>query len=389
MRNNHGFTLIELLITMGLFIVVILISTSAFESILKTSGKLVASEESNIEGIVGLEMFRHDLQQLGFGLPSAFQTTPTYLEASSGPNGLNDSPNSVPRAVVSFENYSGHGDYLAVKGASVGNNKTSQKWTYKTYSSVAKPAKVWSIAADNMKTTSKVVILDRAFTKDGQLVNTMVNTTATDWNSYYAIYTDSSTPSPSPVDSSQIYYLYGIDDNITLRMPFNRADYYVKRPADSSVVPSWCAPNIGILYKGTVSHSNGNLTEYPLVDCVADMQVVFGWDIAGNGVIDESSAYSSNSANISVSGTASPADIQLIMQSPEEIRNKLKYIKVYIMVQDGRKDINYSNNSKIVVGDIESITKGYDVASLTSKGWLNYRWKVYRLVVKPKNLIGS
>lgn len=381
MRNDRGFTLIELLITMGLFIVVIMISTSAFESILKTSGKLVSSEESNIEGIVGLEMFRHDLQQMGFGLPSAFQTTPTYLEANSGPAGLTDAPNGVPRAVVSFENYSGHGDYLAVKATSVGNDKSSQKWTYKTYSSSAATAKVWSSSAENLKATDVVVVLDRTFSKDGILVNTMINATATDWKNY-------TLTSTSPTDPSQMFYMYGVDKT-AVRMPFNRADFYVKRPADSTSVSSRCASNIGNLYKGTVIHSTGDFWEYPLLDCVADMQVVFGWDVAGNGVIDESSAYDTNSANISVSGTSTPADIQAIMLSPEEIRNKLKYIKVFLMVQDGRKDMNYTNSSKIVVGDVESITKGYDVAALTSKGWLNYRWKVYRLVVKPKNLIGN
>ncbi len=33
----------------------------------------------------------------------------------------------------------------------------------------------------------------------------------------------------------------------------------------------------GILYKGTVNHADGLLTELPLLDCVADMQVIFGW----------------------------------------------------------------------------------------------------------------
>ncbi|MDD2852800.1 MAG: prepilin-type N-terminal cleavage/methylation domain-containing protein [Desulfuromonadaceae bacterium] len=381
MRNNRGFTLIELIITMALFIAVILITTSAFESILKTSGKLVVSEESNIEGIVGLEMFRHDLQQMGYGLPSAYQVVPDYLEANSGPAVLNDSPAGVPRAVVSFDNYSSHGDYLAVKATSVGRNSTSQKWTYLTYSSTTKPSKVWSNASENLSATSRVVILDRTFSKDGKLVNTLVNSTATDWK-------DFTLTSMSPIDSSQTYFQYGVSD-ATIRMPFNRSDYYVKRPTTGTSIPSWCADNVGILYMATVNHSNGDSTEYPLLDCVADMQVVFGWDVAGNGLIDESTAYATDSVDISVAGSSSPADIQAIMNSPDEIRNKLKYVKVYLMVQDGRKDLNFTNSSKIVVGDIESITKGYDVAALTAKGWLNYRWKIYRLVIRPKNLTGS
>ncbi|GAM07849.1 hypothetical protein OR1_00118 [Geobacter sp. OR-1] len=383
MRNNRGFTLIELVIAMALFIVVIMISASAFESILKTSGRLISSEESNIEGVVGLEMFRHDLMQMGFGLPASFLITPTYSEAAAGPDGLNDSPSGVPRPVVSRENYSAYGDYLAVKGSSVGNNAAAQKWTYMRYSSTTAKARVWPRGDENLDTEhDRVVILDRSFSKDGKMASTMVNATEDDWKGYLP-------NSVSPVDKTQIYYIYGVNKNNDLRMPFNRADYYVKRPVQASSVPAWCASNVGILYKGTVNHSDGQFTENPLVDCVADMQVVFGWDVAGTGVIDESSAYDSDAAKISVSGTATPAEIKAIMENPDEVRSRLKYVKIYIMAQDGPKDLNFTNSSKIVVGDVESLVSSYTVAALTAKGWLNYRWKIYRLVVRPKNLTGN
>jgi hypothetical protein len=68
-----------------------------------------------------------------------------------------------------------------------------------------------------------------------------------------------------------------------LGMPFNRADYFVAIPGSSSQLPSVCAPGTGILYKTTVNHEannpGGKLTYTPLVDCVADMQVVLGWDL--------------------------------------------------------------------------------------------------------------
>ena len=74
------------------------------------------------------------------------------------------------------------------------------------------------------------------------------------------------------------------------------------------------------------------------------------------------------------------------MESPVEIRNKLKYVKVYIMAQEGRKDSGFTNTAPINVGDVASITKSYTVANLTTNGWLNYRWKIFRIVVYPKNL---
>ena len=80
--RNSGYTLIELLIVMVIFIVVIIISSSAFNTALTQTKKVSKSEESNIEGVIGLEMFRHDLEQAGFGLVTEFDTiAPDYLEA--------------------------------------------------------------------------------------------------------------------------------------------------------------------------------------------------------------------------------------------------------------------------------------------------------------------
>ena len=89
MKNNKGFTLLEMLITMGLVILVIVITSVAFNAILKNASRLISSEKSNIEGVVGLEMFRHDLQQAGFGLPDSFTnydpTIQYYTEATVDP----------------------------------------------------------------------------------------------------------------------------------------------------------------------------------------------------------------------------------------------------------------------------------------------------------------
>lgn len=433
MTNNKGFTLIEMLITMVLVIVVIMITGTAFESILKNSGRLISSEESNIEGVVGLEMFRHDLQQMGYGIPDAFQLPINYPEATVAPaNLLNDghgtaSAGDIPRAVVSLDAMSGYAtgntynvltgtDYLAVKATTVGRNKASKKWTYLRYSGAAgAPSELapntWSNPEDNFKQSDKVIVLKRSFTDTGTTNTLIYNNNNTGVATIYW----SSTPTVlmsdnfNPGSTDPTYYLYGVDDG-ALGMPFNRADFFVARPSTASSIPTTCAYKTGILYKATVNHADGRLNYMPLLDCVADMQVVFGWDVNSDGVITESSAYSDTASEISVSGTASNAAIQAIMIDANEIRKKLKYIKVYIMAQDGRRDASYKNTDilmnntySVVVGDANtrdintstslsnsasnvSITKGYTAAELASKDWLNYRWKVYRIVVKPKNL---
>lgn len=420
MRNNRGFTLLEIIITMALVIAVIVITSSAFNSILKTSGRLMASEESNIEGVIGLEMFRHDLQQAGFGLAHAFSNpAPSYAEATVLPasklndgKGTSEEPTAgdVPRAIASWNELSSDlsdstsqpgvtynvisgTDYLAIKATSVGTNKAARKWTYLSYSAGGKAAKSWPNSEDNLTTSvDKVIMLNRTFSLTGGVTNTLVYDTSTP-----AIYWVNYTNSPfntafSPVSAQQVYYIYGVVKDIDLAMPFNRADFFVARPTNTAQIPSSCAAGTGILYKANINHSaiastRGRLTYMPLLDCVADLQVVFGWDLTGTGVIEESSAYESDSTKISVSGsTITAAGIKAIMESPDEIRNKLKYVKVYIMAQEGRKDSGYTNSAPVNVGDLASITKSYSIADLTTKGWLNYRWKIYRIVVYPKNL---
>jgi len=422
--NSKGFTLIELVITMALVIVVIMITGSAFESILKSSGRIGSSEESNIEGVVGLEMFRHDLQQMGFGVPTAFQSTaPVYVEAGYAPaNALNDAPSGIPRAVASWESLTGgadassesgntynvlsNTDYLAIKGTTVGRTKTSQKWAYLCYSSNGgKKPNTWSNSADNFSSSDKVIVLSRTFSASGMVTNTLIYDTATPSIYWPSNPTVIMADAFNPLQENPIHYLYGVH-TASLGMPFNRADYFVARPSDSSKVPSTCATGTGILYKANVNHADGKLTYYPLLDCVADMQLVFGWDLNGNSVIDESSAYNSDVTKISVSSSigTTAATIKAIMESPDDIRSKLKYIKVYIMAQDGRKDMNYTNSNTLVsntlalvVGDPGifgdpsnvSLTKGYTTAQLITNGWQNYRWKIYRIVVRPKNLASN
>lgn len=446
MTNNRGFTLIEMLITMVLVIVVIMITGSAFESILKSTGRLVSSEESNIEGVIGLEMFRHDLQQAGYGIPDTFLSpVPVYTEASTtvttSPAYIcNDAPSGVPRPIASLDSLSGASDsnaeisspdtgsadetsfsilddtdYLAIKATTVGQSKASKKWTYQNYSAESgvafsqKAPNKWPNSEDNLKDNDMAIVVKRAFLDDGTITNTLIfnnNNTAIADKYWPANPTVNMNNDFNPGNADPTYYLYGVDKYSAhgLGMPFNRADYFVARPA---TIPTTCASNTGILYKATVNHVDGRLNYKPLLDCVANMQVVFGWDVNSDGLITESSAYGDT---VSVSGTASGATIKAIMLDPIKIRKTLKYIKVYIMAQDGRKDMNFINNNivmnntySVVVGDANtsssntssslsnsasnvSITKGYTAAELTAKGWLNYRWKIYRIVVKPKNL---
>jgi prepilin-type N-terminal cleavage/methylation domain-containing protein len=370
--NSKGFTLVELIVVMAVFIVILVMAGNAFNSILTQNVKVSSSEESNIEGIIGLEMFRHDLEQAGFGLPSGPSPMPTYSEAADAPaSGCNESANAVPRAVVAQDSLTtgvlANTDYLAIKGTTLGQSPASQRWTYVDSTGVPNQ---W--ASDNLTPGDRVIVLQRSFTETG-VTNQLLTDDSS--GSYEVIYSDSAFPI-FPAINNQVYHIYGVDSG-TLTMPFNRSDYYVRDPGS---MPSRCARHTGILYKAVVNQSDGTLTEMPVMDCIADMQVVFGWDSNGDGVIDTSS----NGDGTAVSGTASQSDIQALMGSADGVRNSLKLIKVYILAQDGTKDRLFTNpNPTIVMAPGETtVVPNYNLQA----NQLNYRWKVYRVVVKPKNL---
>jgi hypothetical protein len=129
-------------------------------------------------------------------------------------------------------------------------------------------------------------------------------------------------------------------------------------------------------------NASGTYTDYPILDCVADMQIVFGWNTTG---VTNSVDYWTNADASANSGTTTPA-FPVNMSDPDYIRQHLKLIKVYLLAQDGGRDRNFRNsNSSLVVGDSgeSTLTK---FANLTTANKKNYRWKVHKIVVSPKNL---
>ena len=398
-KNQRGFTLVELLVVMTIFVIVIMITADAFKTIITQATKIFRSEESNIEGVVGLEMMRHDLQQGGYGLFT--QTSPVaYSEAASTPASTYNETvtTNAPRAFVAGQNLaavnettsgSTYGvleatDYLAIKGTSVARSGASQRWTYlQNVPGTGVVPNQWPSAAENFGLHERVVLMQRRVTPTNNTLTLIPS--GTNHNFDYE-----STAFASYSTNTDSYIVYGVADSGTPRMPFNRTDYFVARPADTTRIPEMCAPNSGVLYKTTINQTNGNLTYLPILDCVADMQIVFGWDLkngssAGtDGLID---TYS-NADGTARSGPATQAEVQAALLSPAAIRNNLKMIKVYILAQNGRRDPSYTSPATIRVGGQAelALTKDFDIATA---GWQNYRWKLYQIVVRPKNLTSN
>lgn len=391
--NNRGYTLVEMVVVCLIFVVIIALTGDAFNRLVTRSLALNKGSESNIAGIVGLELLRSDLQSAGYGLPWSFSQAIAYDEATGEPGAAMNASNSVPRAVISIDNISSGSqdvvfdstDALAIRGQTLARNSASRCWTYvesKVMPSLNPAPRPYTWKSENLKATDNVIVTAAIvnMAPSNQLV---VRDTTGKWNTTFSNYTAIGKPAEysEAEKKSDAYIIYGVSDEglASLRMPFNRADYYIRRPGSSDSAwfraPERCNPASGILIKGVVGQSNGAYTEIPVLDCVLDMQVVF--------------------AVRNPPGSATVTDVSdLSGFSAQQIREQLKEIKVYILTHDGGRDKNFSYpNATIGVGPGNGLTSGtgstYDFDAHSIPDWRNYRWRVYQIVARPNNLAGN
>lgn len=413
LNNRKGFTLVEMIVAMAVFIVVLVIAAQTFDTIITQASRFSKSEESNIEGIIGLEVLRHDLEQMGFGLPWGFcrpapgttdgscaNTDITYQEAADATGAtINDAPGAVPRAIAALNSPAGYfSDFIAIKGTTVGRSKASQRWTYIPFKNFSVPnvgteSRPVSWPSNNLKQSERVTLIRSNFNDpadDHLLIGDPSDNSVffINFNANGGINDDY-----LPKTDQQTHLVYGIDDAGSPRMPFNRADFFVS--STSGTVPPFCAPLTGVLYKMTVNQSNGQYTPIPLLDCVADMQVVLGWDTSDEGKANSVDAYSSLPASGSGDVTAigpsgAAASIKAWMSDAKSLREHLKMIKIYILAQNGKRENGFTYpQTKIVVGNDllgeKSLTNEY----VFSADQLKFHWKLYRIIARPKNLVSN
>jgi prepilin-type N-terminal cleavage/methylation domain-containing protein len=409
-KREDGFSLVELMITMVVFVFVIAAASQVFTGLLTQFKQQSKIAETNIEGIVGLEILRRDIEHAGYGLPwnvtgANWSDLPNYIEAESisctpNTNDFDDAPNNAPKAILSRNNasFSGCGansifngsDYLVIKAVNITRSDTTQRWTRLRSGNEKRNG----LSGDNFDDTDRVIVISPGSTDaNGMALVAYSSGGTTYWHTTY-----DATLNFAPADETETRVIYGLDpldttgEPYTRRMPFNRADYYIWRNSTSTAtdeVPDRCAPNTGVLRKAVISQKNGQRENpLPLLDCVADMQVVFGLD---------TDATPDNVINCYVNNLAD----SLATVDAENIRNRIKEVRVYILAHEGQIDRAFTFTppipaSSIRVGESSAVLPGgsctgvtvlgrdFDLSGITN--WQNYRWKVYTLVVKPNNL---
>jgi len=384
-KQEKGFTLVELMITMVLFVFVMAAGSQIFSGLLTQFKQQSKITETNIEGVVGLEMLRQDIEKAGYALPFVIPAGISYPEAINSPSGLPYSPanynettsggtTNPPRAVLSGDGAGLNGsDVLIIKAVNVAQKIVTEKWSHLTLKDGVLTKKTWDVAGENFADGDYVMALTTGTTDSNR------RTLVVSDGSFYKPY--SSVNDFGPTVATEARYIYGLHDS-TPHMPFNRADYYIS----AANVPQRCAANTGVLMKSIISHVNGALDAnetLPLLDCVADMQVVFGvdQDTPLDGTIN---CYVDN------------LNDGLVTVDAENIRMRVKEVRIFLLGHEGQIDRSFNfqapiNPSSITVGETSGNCTGatvlgrdFNLNGITD--WQNYRWKVYTMVVLPMNL---
>jgi prepilin-type N-terminal cleavage/methylation domain-containing protein len=408
-RTQSGFSLIELIVTMTVFVIAIAVISSIFVPMLTQFKQQSKVAESQVERLVGLDILRRDIEQAGFGLPWVLPAGLNYQETIADmatgwvERDYNDGPpnnpargtdvagaSNPPAAIRNGDDIAGtlnNSDVLILKATSIATNDAASKWTYVVGAAGGtNNVNMWGSPVDDLINGDRAIVIIPMRGENNQRI--LVADSGAGFN--FSVSFSNPLPNNSPYAPStegDTYLIYGVDPDTNLRMPFNRADYYVERPAGTGEMPPRCAQNTGILYKGIVNQSDGNKTPIRLIECVADMQLVFGWDTDEDGDFEPGAA-----------GSTDSYEPDMNIYTAAEIREHLKEVRVYILAHEGQRDAGYNFNgfstdpivtgacgaTCVMVGEVGLGGRAFDLSIIPD--FEQYRWKVYTLVVKPANL---
>jgi len=343
--DQKGLTLLELLVAIVIMVLITAAAFALYISTFKRYKEEARSAESFLSAEVALEIIRRDVEHAGCGLPWTLENI-TYNEANNAT--FNDAPSNPPRALIAQRNSEG-GDYLVIKSVRAKDNEATRKWMI--YDSESQNLTYLGEEASNFKSDECFIALEVSSN------SLKLSKLGPNWYGCGSFV-------PASLDLPGVLYLvFGVLDNADnttqVRMPFNRVDYFLKRPSGN--FPQKCATTTFILYRAELNHRDGEFTEQPLLDCVKEFKVVTK---RGNQW---------NDGNWTLNSSA------------ETIRKELKEVRVFILFQEGQKLDHIASPESIDLGDSETGT--VTRVNLTPEERY-YRWRVLKLIARPYLLGG-
>ncbi len=341
---KRGFTLVELLVAM--FIVSLILGTAflTYITILKGFGRETSSIETQIETAVGIELLRLDIEHAGYGIGEDQPDLPVDFDIAN--NSL------IVRSVL---------NNTRLIRDTVTNNPIQ-----------------WSLVECD---GSGLIPVVRAGDNINNLPSSGVGLIFLGASSKNFI--GSTTDGTCP--SSGIFVAIPYDATVVNGCTTQFCNI-ITYSLSSSQNLSTCNPNTRNLLR-TVGSSPG----MPILNCVADIRFTFDIDRNGNGTVDVR-----DGAFLDVSGTY---DLDLNNDgtvTADEVKSGLKGVNVYILLQEGKadKEFSFTNYVACVVAPTDTRFSGQCIVANPTTGvelylpknFQSYRWKIVKLSVKPMNL---
>ena len=308
--NNQakGFTIVEILVTMVIVSSIIGIAFYAYNKLTVNVRSQSSSIEASMDKLVGLELFRLDIETAGFGIAVDESSPPVEWDTNSGA--------------------------LILRATMNNTNDDTLGWVFlKCQQGLSwDSGSVLALDERNEPSNDDLVFLD--------------------YRNKFAFSTNSSTTCPHdghyigyPVDTS---IANGCTDQICTKITYTLST----------------TQNIDTCADGTKNllRKVGAGSGTPILNCVADWELRFGLDSNGDGSVDSV-----------VAGASLPTD-------PDDVRDQLKYVSFYALVQDSQYDRNYSYGNNTT---IDGITLSFPTACTKCT---KYHWKLIKKTVKFMNL---
>jgi prepilin-type N-terminal cleavage/methylation domain-containing protein len=363
---DKGVTLVELLVTLAIFSVVIAGVYAVYTTQIRHSTREYILAESEMELMIAKTIIERDIMMAGYGIADDYNGLVFF--PSFVPIGATDNISPGATANPLGGSYPTTGltgaDSLYLAGTALGiYSRAAQRWTYiKDVAPV--DFNVWGDAREDLQSDDRVIYMDP-------------NTRAiiTDQATWRFVYP--STPAFQASEGKGVL-VYGISRPPQSGEPEIPRPYYIVQyrlggfPADMPVI---CSRGTRSLQR--VEMSDGESIE-PLLACVRDFQVSFGIDTDDNGTIDTWDPI--NTGNF-----------QTDTYDLKTLKRRLKQVRVYILVQAGNRDPDYtysnpddpSRPNTIRVGD-SILGTGRNIALTAEQR--RYRWRVMTISVTPRNV---
>ncbi|MBI3398064.1 MAG: prepilin-type N-terminal cleavage/methylation domain-containing protein [Deltaproteobacteria bacterium] len=354
--KQGGFSLIEILVSLVIFSVILSLVYIAYTTQLQTTTREYRISEAEMEIQIARNVIERDLNMAGYGLADDYSaaTNPAF---------------TAPRVANASNNDINSSDTLTMMGTALGiNSQQTQAWTYAITNDPSFTTD-WGDARENVGANDRVVLMEPATKKllaqGGAWLFRYDGTNLTFAN---RLTTTPGGVSIYPAVGTLLYGLYGAansgDDALLTLKPFYTVRYYL-----GGTPPANCATGTFSLLRAESRTDTSPGSGDAILDCVLDFEVAFG--------LDTISTDGSGPINLWDNGGQTKAKDY----DPQTLKKRLKQIRVYILVQSGNLDTNYTSLASIPVGD-SLLGTGRNVA-ITQQ---NYRWRLVTLSITPRNI---